>query len=311
MESHSVAAVLSDATVRDLFDEAGCVGTFCAARLDGEGSVELEADRLVTPASVIKVPVALAAWRAIDAGQLDGTRRLALTAARRTPGPVGISLMRDDVEMSLRDLVSLMLTISDNPATDAVMGVVGLDAVNDLVRELGLTDTRMVHDLATMLDEMAREAGFVDYAALAAYEPSDRGDPSADDIRRRLGSTAALDPRRASSTTARDCVRLLRMIWSDRAAAPDACAEVRRAMTQQLTRHRIAVGFPPGYEVAVKSGGLMGVVRNEIGVVRDPEGTSYAVAAFTRTDPATRADHRKVDAAIGAAAAHAVGLLQG
>jgi beta-lactamase class A len=82
-------------------------------------------------------------------------------------------------------------------------------------------------------------------------------------------------------------------------------------MAQQLTRHRIAAGFPPGYAVAVKSGGLMGVVRNEIGVVRDPDGTSYAVAAFTRIDPAARADHRRVDAAIAGAAAHAVAVLHG
>ena len=32
--------------------------------------------------------------------------------------------MDDDVEMSLRDPTSLMLTISDNPATDALVGAV-------------------------------------------------------------------------------------------------------------------------------------------------------------------------------------------
>jgi beta-lactamase class A len=82
-------------------------------------------------------------------------------------------------------------------------------------------------------------------------------------------------------------------------------------MTQQLTRHRVADGFPPGVLVAAKSGGLMGVVRNEIAVVRLPDGSSYAVAAFTRSDPARRADPRPIDAAIGAAAAHAVTLLRG
>ncbi len=42
-------------------------------------------------------------------------------------------------------------------------------------------------------------------------------------------------------------------------------------MEQQPTRHRIGAGFPPGVHVAAKSGGLMGVVRNEIGVVRHPD----------------------------------------
>jgi beta-lactamase class A len=274
--------------------------------------VEVDADVPMTPASVVKVPVALAAWRAIAAGELDARRRVVVPAIGRTPGPVGLSLMDDDVEMSLRDLVSLMLTISDNPATDAVIAAVGLDAVAALLAELGLAGTAVTSDLMTMLDDMATETGFADYAGLAAYEPTAPGDPTADDIRVRLAATAALDPTRGSRMTARDGVRLLGSIWQDRAGPPDACAWVRRTMGRQLTRHRIASGFPPGVDVAAKSGGLMGVVGNEIGVVTDPDGTSYAVAVFTRSgDPRTRTDARRIDAAIGAVAAHAVGLLRG
>src|SRR4029079_14153284 len=109
-----------------------------------------------------------------------------LPAARRTPGPVGVSLMDDDVEMSLRDLTSLMLTISDNPSTDALVGAVGVDAVNEVLASLGLTGTLLSSDLMTMLDAMAVEAGFPDYSALAVYEPSAPGAPDADEISRTL-----------------------------------------------------------------------------------------------------------------------------
>lgn len=53
-------------------------------------------------------------------------------------------------------------------------------------------------------------------------------------------------------------------------------------MSQQLSRQRMASGFGPGFAVAAKSGGLMGIVRNEVGVVTDPDGVAYAVAIFTR-----------------------------
>jgi beta-lactamase class A len=36
---------------------------------------------------------------------------------------------------------------------------------------------------------------------------------------------------------------------------------------QQLTKHRLAAGFPPPARVHAKSGSLVGVVRNEIGVI--------------------------------------------
>jgi beta-lactamase class A len=135
-----------------IFAGAGCTGTFCAQSLEGGPSVELDADRPMTPASVVKVPVALTVLGEIASGRLDGGTRVLLPAARRTPGPVGVSLMDDDVEMSLRDVTSLMLTISDNPSTDALIGVVGVDAVNDLLASLGLTDTLLSSDLMTMLD---------------------------------------------------------------------------------------------------------------------------------------------------------------
>jgi beta-lactamase class A len=191
-----------------------------------------------------------------------------------------------------------------------VVAAVGIDAVNRVVGELGLTGTALVSDLMTMLNEMAVEVGFSDFAALEAYEPTPDG-PSDDEIRQGLAVSAALDPARGSRTTARDCVELVRAIWQDRAAPPEACAGVRRAMAHQLTRHRIAHGFAPPVSVSAKSGGLMGVVRNEVGLVAFPDGASYAVAVCTRTDPAVRADARKVDDAIGEVAARAVEQLHG
>jgi beta-lactamase class A len=297
--------------LRSLFDEAGCEATFCAEPLTGGPGLEIRPDEPVTPASVIKVLVAQAALNAMARDALDPTSRVRIAAAGRTPGPVGLSLLDDDVELSMRDLVPLMLTISDNPATDALVSAVGLDTVNHLAADLGLEHTRMTSDLMTMLDAMATEAGFADYAALASYEPVAPGDPSADEIRVRLAATAALDPSRGTRTTARDCIRLLRSVWRDQAGPADACRRLRMVMGRQLTQQRIAAGFGADVPVAAKSGGLMGVVRNEIGVVQVPAGRTYAVAAFTRCDPSTRADARMIDAAIGRASAYAVGILQG
>ena len=80
-------------------------------------------------------------------------------------------------------------------------------------------------------------------------------------------------------------VQLLAAIWDDRAGPPEACARVRHLMAQQLTRHRLASGFAAGVKVAAKSGGLAGMVRNEVGVITYPDGSRYAAAVFTRTRP--------------------------
>jgi beta-lactamase class A len=247
---------------------------------------------------VAKVQVALAVEHAIASGRIDGQQLRILPPQRRTPGPVGVSLLRDEVRMSVRDLVTMMLTISDNVATDELIALAGLAQINDLTAGLGLTSTRLTSDLQTTLDAMAREAGFTDYPALAAHDPAVQPTPWKE-IRHRLHHSAALDPARGWSTTAADTVRLLQTIWKDTAAAPAACAAVRRAMAQQLTRHRIAAGFGPEVTVAAKSGGLMGLIRNEAGVVNFPGRQRYAVAVFTRSAPDPTTDPALIDAGIG------------
>lgn len=55
-------------------------------------------------------------------------------------------------------------------------------------------------------------------------------------------------------------------------------------MFRQLTRHRLAAGFPAPARVAAKSGGLLGVVRNEIGVIEQPDGPRIYAAVFTAAE---------------------------
>ncbi len=71
----------------------------------------------------------------------------------------------------------------------------------------------------------------------------------------------------------------------------------------------MALGFPrSGIQVAAKSGSLLGVIRNEVGVITMPGGRRYAAAVFTRADRPYDNEH-EINAALGTAAARAVGYL--
>jgi len=84
---------------------------------------------------------------------------------------------------------------------------------------------------------------------------------------------------------------------------------VRRLLGLQVTRHRLASGFPPEVRVAAKSWGWLRVVRNEVGVAEYPDGRRYAIAVFTRT-ALRHARRPDVDRAIGEAARRAVDRLR-
>jgi beta-lactamase class A len=255
---------------------------------------------------VVKVLIALEVESWFADGRLDPAEPVTLTAADRTFGPTGISLLADDVVVSWRDLVVLMLTISDNHATDVLLRRVGVGAVNACAARVGLTRTVVESDLRTMLDRVGQDLGQGDWAGLLAWQVT----ASAADLARAdrlLPTTRALDPVRGTRTTARDMVRLLGLIWAGAAGPAPACARVRSVMARQLTRHRLASAFPPPVSVAAKSGSLLGIVRNEIGVISFPDGRQYAAAVFTRSPAGS--DDAAISRAIGTAAARAVAAL--
>lgn len=291
--------------IERIFAEAGCVGSLCVQDAAGRHEVAIAADQPVVAASVIKVLIAVEVERQIAAGRLDPSQRIHLAAQARTPGPVGFSLYQDDVELSLRDLLIPMLTISDNVATDALLALVGIESCNATAVSLGLSGTVIVNDLHTMIDSIAQAAGFSDWDAMTAWAQTPQ--PAAEDaaVQERMRAAAAMRAQTATHTTARDMCLLLRMIWSDRAAPPEGCRRIRSVMARQLTRHRLAAAFPSPARVSAKSGSLLGVYRNEVGVIEYPDGRWYTAAVFTQ---ATEASHGEVaiNTAIGQSAERAV-----
>lgn len=279
---------------------AGCEGWLHALDIDSGQAVGLHPAHIVVAASVFKVGVALELYRQAAVEGLVLTDPIHITDDNRTAGPSGLSNGHDPATLSLRDLASLMLSSSDNTATDALIARVGLERINATMRALGLRHTVLVSDLRGLIRSIIADAAVSSLDVLWSLPEEER------DVR--LARCRALQAERATRTTPHDMTRLLRSIWCDEAAPAAACAEVRRLMGQQAN-HRLAVGFPDGIMVQAKSGSLMGRIRNEIGVVTYPDGRRYAVAVFTR---AHRGASRQpaIDSAIGAVAALAIAQIR-
>ncbi|MFX0575857.1 serine hydrolase [Nocardia nepalensis] len=281
--------------MEEIFRKVGVRGWVHARCFDCDGAAGLGADDAVVLASVVKVPLVLEFARQVVAGQLDPTDRVRARASDRLGG-VGTAGCLDDVEFSLRDAAFFALSVSDNTAADLLFDRVGLDNVRSLVRELGLTGTRIVGSPRYVVQTMAEDIGAPDTTEFARRFPT----LSVSEV---LG-TRAMDPHRTTASTPRDMTRLLTLLGQDRAGAAEACRWVRELMAQQVNWHRLAAAFPPEVSVWGKTGSLP-AIRNEIGVVRYPGGSRYAVAVFTRADTLVQR-LPDVDHAIGEAARLAI-----
>ncbi|MFI5567623.1 serine hydrolase [Streptomyces sp. NPDC051740] len=299
--------------IRQVFAEAGARGqlhavpvrvrTPVAGETDGGRGVRevaVDADDTVVIASIFKILLVLEFARQAVAGQLDPRERVRVTSADRLGG-WGTAGCLDDVELSLRDLAYFAMSVSDNSAADLLLDRVGLDTVRLLAKELGLDRTRVVGGPRDLLESMLAEVGARDEREFAVRYPA-----LPDERKRRL---AVLDPHHTTAGTPREITRLLRLVWTDAAGPPEACALVRDLMGRQVFRHRLVSGFPDDVAVAAKTGTLPGL-HMEAGVARYPDGECYAIAVFARTHDLT-ASRATVDAAIGRAAGIAAAFLRG
>lgn len=277
--------------------DAGVIAGVHAARLSGPaGSVGLAQDETVAIASVYKLPLALTWADLVERGDLDPTAPVLLRATGRVPGPTGIATLHDDVTMTQRDVVRLMLTISDNAAGDAILTLLGRGRVHRHLQDLDLPATLVRQSSADETRAIIRDTGTDSRAdALRALADPDHA-----------ADTSQYDPAYASSATPLQLTSVLRLLWSRTGRTH---ALVRESMALQAWRHRIGSGFPHDDVTVFGKTGSLGRLRHEAAVVRFPHEHPVAVAVLTR---AVRPERHLpvVDTAIGELARRAVAPLR-
>ena len=121
----------------------GAMGVAAKDLTSGE-TFFVNADTVFPQASSIKIPILLELLRQDQAGKLKLDERVELKRAMMTGGS-GVLLRFGDgtSALSLRDLATLMIVLSENSATNILIDRVGMENVNGLLRELELKETKL------------------------------------------------------------------------------------------------------------------------------------------------------------------------
>lgn len=115
-----------------------------AKNLDTGAIYNLNGDEPVPTASTIKVAVMVEAFTRVAEGKAKWTDELLLTKAKKVGGAGILQEFGDGLRLTLRDGVTLMMTLSDNTATNLVIDALTADAVNARMESLGLKETRLM-----------------------------------------------------------------------------------------------------------------------------------------------------------------------
>ena len=96
----------------------------------------------LSPASTIKVPIIVEALRCCDQGKLSLEQMIEIKHSDRVGGS-GVLQAMNASSISLRDLLTLMIIVSDNTATNKVIELVGLEHLNNGFQQMELTSTAL------------------------------------------------------------------------------------------------------------------------------------------------------------------------
>jgi beta-lactamase class A len=105
--------------------------------------VSLNAELPVQTASVIKLTILFEAMEQVRAGKAAWDERLTLAKGDGVGGSGVLGMLDAPLQLTLKDVLTLMIVMSDNTATNLAIDRFGVDAVNARIAWMGLKDTHL------------------------------------------------------------------------------------------------------------------------------------------------------------------------
>ncbi len=115
--------------------------TLYAHDLNSGKTVAINADTPVPTASVIKLTVLFEALKQIQEGKAHFDDKLTLTKENQVEGSGVLMFFDVPQTLTLKDVLTMMVIVSDNTATNVAIDDLGLKNIDDRIQWLGLKDT--------------------------------------------------------------------------------------------------------------------------------------------------------------------------
>jgi beta-lactamase class A len=103
--------------------------------------VAINADTPVPTASTIKLTVLFEALKQIQDGRKHWNDPLTLTKANQVEGSGVLTLFDTPMTLTLKDVLTMMIVVSDNTATNLAIDDLGLENIDERIRWMGLQNT--------------------------------------------------------------------------------------------------------------------------------------------------------------------------
>ncbi|TKB46491.1 class A beta-lactamase [Ferrimonas sediminicola] len=274
---------------------AGRIG-FAAQEIGGKDIIAFNGDETFAMASTYKVAIAAAVLDRVDRGELRLDQMVNVTLDMMMIGDAALNgtFVHPGLQLSIANLIEVMITESDNTATDISMGLAGGPAaVTKYLRRLGISDFRVDRTTGEIIGEFYGLPGpATQKLAIEAF----RARPELLKIQGDRNLDFEADPR--DQATPHAMLKLLLAIDSGTAVSPKSRDFLLGVMSRTRTgASRLKGLLPRGTPVANKTG-TIGGVANDVGYITLPDGRRFAVAVFTKSSATPEPDRDRAIAEI-------------
>ncbi len=261
----------------------GVVGV-TAIHLETGRRVSLNGTERFPMASTFKVPIAVQLFTRIDRDEVKLDQMIEIKQSDLHPGSGTLSDLfnKGGLALSVRNLIELMLLISDNSATDVMLRTAGgAEAVTARMRALGIDGINVNRSTAQLIS---------DWIGATGLPPEDQWSPVlftsayravTPEEQKAAAKRFDSDPR--DTATPDGMAALLERIYRKDILKPGSSELLLDIMRRCRTGDARLKGLlPQGTEVAHKTG-TIGGTTNDVGIITLPDNAGHvAIAAFVK-----------------------------
>ena len=137
--------------IRSVLSEADTQAGVAIWHIESDTQIDVNGDDPYPMASTFKIPILATAMKQFADGQFKMDTRIALKDEDKSLGSGILPYFKSGVEPTVLDLLTLMIIISDNTATDMMVEFLGgADVIEGYMHELGLNDIYFKNELKTV-----------------------------------------------------------------------------------------------------------------------------------------------------------------
>ncbi len=256
---------------------------FTAIHVESGRRIGMKASERFPMASAYKFPIAVHLLMLVDEGRVELDHLIRMEPKDVRPGgvPLTDNFEFGESSVSVRKLLEMMLTVSDNTASDLILRLAGgPHVVTARMRALGLEDMSIDRSTIEHIFDMfglplppETDWGPGRYVSLLTSVPANK--------QRAATKQYARDSRDTSTPDA--MASLLVQVWGKNLLKPETAKLLVGIMRRcQTGEARLKGLLPAGTEVAHKTGTAMGIV-NDVGVITLPNGAGHiAIVVFIK-----------------------------